>query len=102
MRIAVNDCWGGFSVSHAIYDILGIKWDGYGFLSNKDLGIESNNCDAYRADARLIAAIEKIGCDAASGEYAEITIIEVPDDIEWYIDNYDGKESVHEEHRSWY
>ena len=28
-------------------------------------------------------------------------IIEIPDDIEWEIDNYDGIESIHEKHRSW-
>jgi len=40
-------------------------------------------------------------CDLADGYYCKLKVVEVPDDIKWYIHDYDGLESVHECHRSW-
>lgn len=31
-----------------------------------------------------------------------LVIIEIPDDVDWMIDDYDGKECVAEKHRRWY
>ena len=101
MKIAINKCYGGFGLSKAVYAELGIKWDGYGYLGNGDLGITSDNYEAYRKDPRLIAAIEKLGERKASGRYAELRIVEIPDDVDWQIDEYDGFETIHEKHRSW-
>ena len=101
MKIAVNKCYGGFSLTKPVFDELGIKWDGYGYLGNKDLGIKSDDYNAYRQDPRLIAAIEKIGEENSSGAMAKVRIVEIPDGIEWEMDEYDGVESVHEKHRSW-
>lgn len=101
MKIAVNKCFGGFALSKELYNILGIEWDGYGYLDNGDLGIKSDNYLAYRSDPRLIEAIEKIGEEKASGALAKVCIVDIPDGIEWEIDEYDGIESIHEAHRSW-
>ena len=54
-----------------------------------------------RADPLLIQTIEEIGEKESSGSCADLRIIEIPDDIEYVIDDYDGIESVHEKHRSW-
>ena len=101
MKIAINNCFGGFGLSKAVFDELGIKWDGYGYLHNEDLGIESDDCDAFRSDDRLIAAIEKIGEDKSSGALASIKIVEIPDGIDWELNEYDGIETVNKKHRSW-
>jgi len=101
MKIVINVDFGGFGVSEAVYNELGFEWDDYGYLTNEDFGIESNNYYAYRSDSRLITAIEKIGTKKSSGFLAALKIIEVPDGIEWDIDNYDGLESIHENHQSW-
>ena len=57
--------------------------------------------DIERNDTDLIKVIEMLGCEKASGELSKLSIVEVPDDIQWEIDDYDGMESVHELHRSW-
>ena len=101
MKIAVNRCFGGFCVSGAVFKELGKDWDGYGFLCNKDFGIEESLSDAYRAHPDLIAAIEAVGVEKASGELAKLEIVDIPDGISWEIDEYDGLETVHETHRSW-
>ena len=53
-----------------------------------------------RNDPMLVRVVEELG-EAANGKCAELKVIEIPDDVEWEIDEYDGVESVHEVHRSW-
>ena len=101
MKVAINKCWGGFGVSKEVYKELGIKWDGYGYIGNDDLGIKNDDYNAFRSDPKFISALEKVGKDRCSGNLAKVVIIEIPDGIEFEIDNYDGQESIHEKHRSW-
>ena len=48
----------------------------------------------------LIQVVEELGVEA-NGQCAELEIVEIPDDVEWDIDDYDGVETIHEKHRSW-
>jgi hypothetical protein len=100
-KILINICHGGFCLSKEVFEELGIPYDdSHGFLENKDLGISGRDF-AYRADPRLIAAVEKIGYEKAGGRLTDLEIVEIPDDVEWEIQEYDGWESIHEKHRSW-
>ena len=54
-----------------------------------------------RTNSDLIEIIERIGKDKASASLAELKIVEIPDGIEFKIDDYDGVETIHEVHRSW-
>ena len=101
MKVAINKCFGGFSVSKEVYKELGIKWDGYGYIGNDDLGIKGDNYNTYRSYPRFIEALEKVGKDKCSGSLAKVVIVEILDEIEFEIDDYDGQESIHEKHRSW-
>lgn len=56
--------------------------------------------DIPRDDPDLIAVIEELGTEA-SGTCATLAITEIPDDINWLIDEYDGYEHVEEAHRTW-
>lgn len=79
-------------------------------ISRKDFwDFIKNNKDKYiydmnipRNDKYLIKAIEEVGLEESSGNCASLKIIEIPDGIEWEIDDYDGMESIEEIHRSWY
>jgi hypothetical protein len=53
-----------------------------------------------RTDPKLIQVVEELG-DKASGSCAKLRIIEIPDGVDWEIDEYDGNESIHEKHKSW-
>lgn len=55
---------------------------------------------SVRIDKDLIEVIEMLG-EKANGFCASLNIIEIPDGIEWVIDEYDGMESISESHRSW-
>ena len=54
-----------------------------------------------RSNKELIETIEELGCKISSGSCAELKIVDIPDDVEYTIDEYDGIESIHEVHRSW-
>jgi hypothetical protein len=56
--------------------------------------------DIPRDDPILIQVIEELG-EFADGRHAELKIVEIPDDVEWQIDEYDGVEWVAEKHRTW-
>lgn len=53
-----------------------------------------------RTDPVLVQVVEEMG-DVANDENSSLHIVEIPDDVKYEIDNYDGMETVHEIHRSW-
>jgi len=48
----------------------------------------------------LLRVVEELG-DAANGKYSSLKIVEIPDSVEWVIEEYDGQEWVAEKHRTW-
>ena len=56
--------------------------------------------DIERDDPLLVQVVEELG-EAADGDHAKLRIADVPDGIHWYIDEYDGSETVSEAHRTW-
>jgi hypothetical protein len=56
--------------------------------------------DIERTDADLVAVVEAMGA-ASSGRFSELAVVEIPDDVEWKIEEYDGAEWVAEKHRTW-
>lgn len=63
-------------------------------------------CDDHRSHENrtcpeLIKVIEAMGEKEASGQLGELRIVEIPDGVEWEIDEYDGVESIHEKHEVW-
>lgn len=56
--------------------------------------------DIARDDPDLVAVVEGLGA-RANGEYAHLSVVEIPSDVEWQIEDYDGAEHVAERHRVW-
>lgn len=48
----------------------------------------------------LIKVVEEMG-DAANGSCANLKIVEIPDDVEWDVEEYDGNEWISEKHSTW-
>jgi hypothetical protein len=101
MKIVINRCWGGFSLSKKVLNKLGIDCEDYDYVENGSFGIvDEHNYQAYRAHPPLIEAILEVGLYESAGPHSQLKIVEVPDDLKWYIDDYDGMEVVHEVHQS--
>jgi hypothetical protein len=89
VKIVINRCYGGFGLSKKAFKIV------------KKLGTEAtDDGDIERTDPNLVKVVEELGKEA-NGEYADLGIVNIPDGVQWEIDYYDGRESVHEVHRSW-
>ena len=98
MKIIVNRCFGGFGLSEKAEKKL-IE------LGKSDLLDEVRWADEKikaRTDSDLVSIVEELG-DEANGNYADLRIVEIPDEVigNIYIEEYDGIESIHENHRSW-
>jgi hypothetical protein len=53
-----------------------------------------------RTDPILVRVVEEMG-EKADGDCAQLKVVEIPDGIEWEIDEYDGTERIAESHRTW-
>lgn len=56
--------------------------------------------DIERNNQYLVRVVEELG-DEANGRFAELKVVDIPDEVEWQIDEYDGLEWVAEKHRTW-
>lgn len=56
--------------------------------------------DIPRDDAALLQVVEEMG-SRANGRSASLHIVEIPDGVEWEVEEYDGKEWIAERHRTW-
>jgi hypothetical protein len=89
-KIVINSCHGGFGLSGPAKEL-------YSQLSGtKDVW----DNDIARDDPFLVQTVEQLG-DAANGAYAELRIVEIPADVEWTVEEYDGSEWIAEKHRTW-
>ena len=116
MKVVINGCYGGFSLSdkalEKLMDLKGITWekgkDTFGIQSYFKAGHIGD--DQYyiwyrdfiddRSDPELIQVIEELGREA-NGQFSELKIIEIPDDIEFDVFERGGSEWIAEKHRTW-
>jgi hypothetical protein len=84
-KVIYNSDYGGFSLSVRAAEMLATRkgWD---------------EPDTYpelsRHDRDLVAVVEALGCEAASGDNARLAVRELPDGARYRIDEYDGAERV--------
>jgi hypothetical protein len=56
--------------------------------------------DIPRDDSKLIECVETMSA-AADGSHAQLKIVEIPDDVDFTIEEYDGQEHIAEKHWTW-
>lgn len=115
-KVAYNACYGGFGLSEEAHKLYAKKKgvelyvvEVNSFIQhyatvpkeqyNKMSREEQNKHYWYpsfddRAEPELIATIEELGADKASGQYAKLVIKELPKGTKYRIDEYDGYESI--------
>lgn len=114
MKVVINSCYGGFGLSD---EAMVCYFD----LKGWDIEIEDTGCslgryayyvldgdtreyfcssDIDRSDKILVEVVELLG-EKANGDFSKLKIVDIPDDIEWDIVEYDGREHIAEAHRTW-
>ena len=114
MKIVINKKHGGFGLSEEAVLLYGdkkrlniiaqqdekVKTITHYYLDEKKDGNQFGEWEIERTDPVLVEVVEQLG-DLANSCYSKLKVVEVPDDIKWYIHDYYGNEEVHEEHRKW-
>ena len=108
-KIVINTCYGGFGLSKKAIKMYGKlkglnlkrKKTKYGrkdyYINGRDFFLDS---DIKRDDPSLIEVVTKLG-EKADGDFSELKIVEIPNDIQYIIQDYDGIEWIAEKHRVW-
>ena len=92
-KIVINKCYGGFGLSHkALSKYTELK----GVCNPADFW----EGEISRNDPILVQVVEEFG-NAANGSYTELKVVEIPDGVEWVVEEYDGQEWIAEKHRTW-
>jgi hypothetical protein len=111
MKIVINSDYGGVSLSDLAIESYaerkGItlrKEERTDSVLSSDYYLDNDewfNCrEIPRNDPTLVAVVEKLG-DKANGFCATLKVVEISEDVDWYIEEYDGNEWVAEKHRTW-
>jgi hypothetical protein len=98
MKVVINNCFGGFGLSEkalARYNEL-CMLDASRII-DKEI---TYYYDIERNDPLLVQVVEELGKEAED-RYSLLKIVDIPDGISWYVEEYDGLESIHETHRIW-
>ena len=112
-KVVINKCHGGFGLSdNAVMrygELAGLNLvkttNNHGFSMFHKEGRVDKDHHFYeghleRDDKYLVQVVEEMG-DSANGKYAKLRVVEIPDDVEWEIGDYDGLEHIAETHRTW-
>lgn len=91
-KVVINTCWGGFNLSEAAIAM---------YAERK--GIPSDEVfpwEIKRDDTDLVAVVEALG--GSMGRGSQLRVVEIPADVRWLVEEYDGWEHVAEAHRTWH
>lgn len=104
MKIVLNTCFGGFGLSeegmNRFNELSGLNlvkdndpmYPNSTFWKIKD-GNNFFDFNIERNDPNLIKVVEELG-ENSFGAWAQLEVVEIPDDIPWEIDSYDGSENI--------
>lgn len=90
--VVVNNCYGGFGLS----DKAATEYMKLANITDPDWWSR----DIARDDPYLVKIVREMG-DKANGSHANLKIIEIPADVDWTVEEYDGNEWIAEVHRTW-
>jgi hypothetical protein len=93
MKVVINACYGGFGLSQ-------VEIDRYHEIKGIPVPEDFWCRDLKRNDPVLVQVVHETP-RAYGAECSRLKIVEIPDDVEWEIEEYDGNEWVAEKHRKW-
>ena len=90
IKVVINTCFGGFGLSEeseAEY--------------KERMGITDPDWYYYDLPRDCPVLVSMVENGPVNGQYADLKVVEIPDDVNWFIYEYDGIEHVAERHRTW-
>lgn len=91
-RVVINDCYGGFGLSEEAFmqytKMAGISEEEFTYL------------EIERDDPYLVKIVNEMG-EKANDYCSKLKVVEIPADVNWIIQEYDGIEWIAEKHRTW-
>ena len=91
-KIVINTCFGGFGLSEESLEE---------YKSRKGITDENFFERIIPRDCPVLVAMVEEGGTDVDGIYSELKVVEIPENVNWYIEEYDGMEHVAERHRTW-
>jgi len=101
-RILINQNYGGFCLSKKAMERLCELGSEVAIQYIRDTE-EFEDCNfppIKRDDPLLIQVFDELGVETDND--GDLKIVEIPDDVEWVLQEYDGREWIAEKHRTWY
>jgi len=90
MKVVINDCHGGFGLTEAALNEYKIR-----------KGVTDPNFYYYDIPRECPVLVEMVERGDVGGDFSDLKVVEIPDGVNWYIEEYDGLEHVAERHRTW-
>ena len=91
MKVVINKCYGGFGLSDEAEKM---------FQQRKGTQKPIYSSGIERNDPDLIAIVETLGIKA-DNDFSKLKIIEIPDDVDFCVEEYDGIEWITDKNRRW-
>lgn len=102
-KIVINVTYGGFSLDKEVFFtmvLLGYKPSDNQFkLLNPDLEDWYFYDEIERHNEFFVKAVEVL---QKEGKCKNLRVVEIPSDVEYFIQDYDGREWIAEIHRTWH
>lgn len=92
IKIVINTDYGGFGLSESALEE---------YKKRKGITDENFHHWGILRDCPILVAMIEEGDNNINGDYADLKVVEIPEDVDWYIEEYDGMEHVAERHRTW-
>jgi hypothetical protein len=93
MKVVINPYFGGFGLSVEAFEEYKQKAN----ITDPDFYYY----DIDRTCPILIEMVERMMSDTLNDSLSGLKVVEIPDDVEWQIEEYDGAEWIAEKHRTW-
>ncbi len=109
-KVVINADYGGFGLSDEAMRLF-LERKGMPYVEEKGTMTLFRNPenkeevywegDFARDDEVLVEIVEALTSEKASGRFSSLKVVEIPEGVNWYVEEYDGREWVAERHRTW-
>ena len=86
MKVIINTDFGGFGLSRKALEL-------YKQRTGTEKRMPTYGEEEYRDDPVMVSIVEELG-EEANDKYADLEVVDIPDEYNYTIDEYDGLEHI--------